>query len=88
MRDEHCHILWDVDDGSQSLEMTRSMLDGVRACGFTEVVCTPHMRWKDFDAAKVRAVDWPPEALLIESGGTMFDSTKLEKLGWKARHVL
>ena len=55
MRDEHCHILWDVDDGSQSLEMTRSMLDGVRACGFTEVVCTPHMRWKDFDAAKVRA---------------------------------
>ena len=40
------------------------------------------------DAAKVRAVDWPPEALLIESGGTMFDSTKLEKLGWKARHVL
>lgn len=40
------------------------------------------------DAAKVRAVDWPPEALLIESGGTLFDSTKLEKLGWKARHVL
>ena len=40
------------------------------------------------DAAKVRAVDWPPEALLIESGGTMFDSTNLEKLGWKARHLL
>lgn len=40
------------------------------------------------DAAMVRAVDWPPEALLIESGGTMFDSTKLEKLGWKAGHAL
>lgn len=54
MRDEHCHILWDVDDGSQSWDMTLSMLDGVRACGFDQVVCTPHMRWRDFDAAKVR----------------------------------
>lgn len=40
------------------------------------------------DTAKLRAVDWPPQALLVESGGTMFDSSKLEKLGWKARHVL
>lgn len=40
------------------------------------------------DTTKVRATDWPLQALLIESGGTMFDSTKLEKLGWKARHVL
>jgi len=28
------------------------------------------------------------EALLVESGGAMFDSAKLEKLGWKARHRL
>lgn len=55
MRDEHCHILWDVDDGSTSWEMTQSMLEGVRASGITQVVCTPHMRWKDFDDAKVRA---------------------------------
>ena len=55
MRDEHCHILWDVDDGSTSWEMTMAMLDGVRASGFSEVVCTPHMRWNDFDAAKVHA---------------------------------
>ncbi len=40
------------------------------------------------DEAKVQAVDWPPDALRIESGGTMFDAGKLEKLGWKARHAL
>ena len=40
------------------------------------------------DATKVQAADWPSQALLIESGGTMFDAAKLEKLGWKARHVL
>lgn len=54
MRDEHCHILWDVDDGSQGWDMTCSMLDGVRKSGISQVVCTPHMRWRDFDAAKVR----------------------------------
>jgi UDP-glucose 4-epimerase len=40
------------------------------------------------DATKVQSAEWPPAALLVESGGTMFDSTKLEKLGWKARHRL
>lgn len=53
MRDEHCHILWDVDDGSNSWEETLSMLDAARECGFDEIVCTPHMRWSDFDRAKV-----------------------------------
>ena len=55
MRDNHCHILWDVDDGSQSWDMTLSMLDCARKTGFTEIVCTPHMRWRDFDNARVHA---------------------------------
>ena len=55
MRDEHCHILWDVDDGSTSWDMTLQMLEGVRETGFTQVVCTPHMRWRDFDDVRVRA---------------------------------
>ncbi|MDO4401076.1 MAG: protein tyrosine phosphatase [Coriobacteriia bacterium] len=55
MRDEHCHILWDVDDGSSSWDMTLAMLQGVRESGITQVVCTPHMRWHDFDASKVHA---------------------------------
>ena len=53
MRDEHCHILWGVDDGSPDWETTCAMVDEARACGFTEIICTPHMRWKDFDRALV-----------------------------------
>ena len=53
MRDEHCHILWGVDDGSPDWDTTRAMVDEARACGFTEIVCTPHMRWNDFDRARV-----------------------------------
>ena len=55
MRDEHCHILWGVDDGSPDWETTCAMVDEARACGFTEIVCTPHMRWADFDRAKVES---------------------------------
>ena len=53
MRDEHCHILWGVDDGSPDWDTTRAMVDEARASGFTEIVCTPHMRWNDFDRARV-----------------------------------
>ena len=53
MRDDHCHIIWGVDDGSPDWETTCKMVEGVRACGFNEVICTPHMRWSDFDRAKV-----------------------------------
>ena len=52
MRDDHCHIIWGVDDGSPDWETTCKMVEGVRACGFDEVICTPHMRWSDFDRAK------------------------------------
>ena len=53
MRDEHCHIIWGVDDGSPDWDTTCAMVDEARACGFTEIVCTPHMRWSDFDRAKI-----------------------------------
>ena len=53
MRDEHCHIIWGVDDGSPDWDTTRAMVDEARKCGFTEIVCTPHMRWDDFDRAVV-----------------------------------
>lgn len=49
MRDEHCHILWGVDDGSKSWEQTVAMLDAAVKAGVTSMVCTPHMRWSDFD---------------------------------------
>lgn len=53
MLDEHCHILWGVDDGARSFEESRAMLDAARACGITGIVCTPHLRWDSFDAARV-----------------------------------
>lgn len=53
MRDEHCHIIWGVDDGSPDWETTRAMVDAARSCGLTEITCTPHMRWEDFDRAVV-----------------------------------
>lgn len=53
MRDEHCHIIWGVDDGSPNWETTCAMVDAARRCGITEIVCTPHMRWEDFDRGVV-----------------------------------
>ena len=52
MRDLHCHILPDVDDGSQSLEESLGMLKAAREAGVTEIVCTPHARdpYFDYDA--------------------------------------
>ena len=55
MRDEHCHILWDVDDGSPTFETSIAMLDAAARVGITDIVATPHMRWDDFDVDKVQA---------------------------------
>lgn len=52
--DEHCHILWDVDDGSANWDMTTAMLDQARQSGIERIVCTPHMRWSDFDREKIQ----------------------------------
>ena len=53
MRDEHCHIIWGVDDGSPDWGTTCAMVEEARKSGITQIVCTPHMRWDDFDRAKV-----------------------------------
>lgn len=53
MLDEHCHIIWDVDDGSDMLEESLDMLAAAARAGITQIVATPHMRWGDFDNRKV-----------------------------------
>ena len=53
MRDEHCHIIWDVDDGASLKRQSIKMLRAAADAGIDEMVCTPHMRWDDFDKAKV-----------------------------------
>lgn len=53
MLDEHCHILWGVDDGSDSASETLTMLRAAVEAGVTDMVCTPHMRWESFDQGAV-----------------------------------
>lgn len=53
MLDEHCHIVWDVDDGSDTFEESQAMLAAAAHAGITQIVATPHMRWSDFDNNKV-----------------------------------
>ena len=42
MFDIHCHCLFGMDDGSQSLEMSLEMLKKAREQGVTDVVCSSH----------------------------------------------
>lgn len=42
MTDIHSHILFDVDDGSRSLEESIELLKKMKEIGFNNVICTPH----------------------------------------------
>lgn len=43
MIDLHCHILPEMDDGSQSREMSLQMCQIARQNGIKHIVCTPHI---------------------------------------------
>lgn len=47
--DLHCHWVAGVDDGVKTPSESRSLLEGLRALGFSTVVATPHMRPGMFD---------------------------------------
>ena len=55
MFDVHCHILPNVDDGSESFEMSAAMLKEAWNCGIDHIVCTPHCRWDNFSRELVEA---------------------------------
>ena len=42
MVDIHSHILWDLDDGSKTLEESLEMLRIAASSGTTDIVATPH----------------------------------------------
>ena len=43
MIDIHNHIIFDVDDGSKSLDESIKYLDEIKSVGIEKVVCTPHI---------------------------------------------
>lgn len=73
MRDEHSHIIWDVDDGSTDRAMTSAMLQEAKLAGVTELWCTPHMRWDDFDQQLVQE----RYAILKEEAAALGITTRL-----------
>lgn len=44
MIDIHTHLLFDVDDGSKTLEQSIKYLKEIKKIGMNKVVCTPHIR--------------------------------------------
>jgi protein-tyrosine phosphatase len=50
--DLHCHYLPGIDDGAPSVSDGLTMLEGLRALGFSHVIATPHMRPGMFDNEK------------------------------------
>ena len=42
MVDIHCHILFGIDDGADSLETSQKMAEMAIADGITHVIATPH----------------------------------------------
>ena len=44
MRDIHCHILPDVDDGPEELRDALSMGRMAADCGVRDIITTPHFR--------------------------------------------
>jgi protein-tyrosine phosphatase len=44
MIDIHCHLVFDVDDGSKSLEQSIKYLKEIKKINLSKVICTPHMK--------------------------------------------
>ena len=52
LTDHHCHILPEIDDGSESAEMSVSMIDMMKSQGVERIIATPH-----FYAHREKSVD-------------------------------
>lgn len=54
MIDTHSHIIFDVDDGSKTLEQSIKYLEELKEIGLNKVVCTPHVcHYKEEKASKI-----------------------------------
>ncbi len=68
MTDIHTHLLHDIDDGADSIETSKKMLDKMRESGVSTVVCTPHFDYTNispsdfFAMRKIRMAQLLPYA--------------------------
>ena len=88
--DMHCHILPAVDDGSESMEMTRRMLQTARENHIGAIIVTPHHKGGHHNAEPEKILqrieevrNAVPEAdspLLYPGNEILYDSTVADKL--------
>ena len=88
MRDIHCHILPDVDDGARSISESLQMLEAAKRSGITAITCTPHCRdpWFDYERMMKAFFKLEEKAKTISSGpelsmGFEVNYKKLAELG-------
>lgn len=58
MIDIHCHILPNVDDGSDNVEMSLSMARNAASEGITHIVATPHHRNGHYNNTKAEIISF------------------------------
>lgn len=46
--DMHAHLLPGIDDGSQNMEQSVNMIEGLRDLGYKKLICTPHVMYGHF----------------------------------------
>lgn len=54
MIDIHTHVIFDVDDGSDTIDESVAIIKSAASCGVTDIICTPHyLDPYEYDAQKV-----------------------------------
>ena len=43
--DVHSHLLPGIDDGSQDMQMSLQLIEGMKALGYRKLITTPHVMW-------------------------------------------
>ena len=59
MVDIHSHVVWGVDDGSPSEDVSIAMLEAAAAAGTTDIVASPHADEKDRKSTRLNSSHIP-----------------------------